>query len=195
MIQQYCLASLSSWLSSTSISHHYLLLHIPSIRLSSVSSSPRSGIAPQSPNSRSQPLSLPGYQRSCLGHVWLWQGLILIPFTAIDQLFHSQLWMFLLWLRQLPQCRDWTPASVPPPAESKSSPTNTPVFHLVPLSYKVLSSSIYLFSTGQVLLSTLSWCSACTCVSEGVFLMYPWREIYSMSTYSCTIPLSPWKEF
>ena len=41
-----------------------------------------------------------------------------------------------------------------------------------------------LFSTGQVLLSSLSWCSACTSVSEAVFLMYPWREMYSTSTYS-----------
>ena len=30
----------------------------------------------------------------------------------------------------------------------------------------------------------LSWCSACTSVSEGVFLLYPWREMYTMSTYS-----------
>ena len=29
-----------------------------------------------------------------------------------------------------------------------------------------------LFSAGQVLLSALSWCSACTSVSDGVFLMY-----------------------
>ena len=36
--------------------------------------------------------------------------------------------MFLLWLRQLPRCGDWTPASVPPRAEGRSSPTNTPVF-------------------------------------------------------------------
>ena len=35
------------------------------------------------------------------------------------------------------------------------------------------------FSSGQGLLSTLSWCPACTSVSEGVFLMYPWREMYS----------------
>ena len=47
------------------------------------------------------------------------------------------------------------------------------------------------FSTGQVLLSTLSWCCACTSMSDGVFLMYPWREIYSMSTYSSTILFSP----
>ena len=33
------------------------------------------------------------------------------------------------------------------------------------------------FSTGQVLLSTLSWCSVCTSVFEGVFLMCLWREL------------------
>ena len=40
----------------------------------------------------------------------------------------------------------------------------------------VLPSFVWLymfFSTGQVLLSALSWRSACTSVSEGVFLMYP----------------------
>ena len=47
------------------------------------------------------------------------------------------------------------------------------------------------FSTGQVLLSALSWCSAYTSVSEGVFLVYLWREMYSSSTYSSTILLSP----
>ena len=35
--------------------------------------------------------------------------------------------MFLLWLRQLPWCEAWTPASVPPPDEGRSRPTNTPV--------------------------------------------------------------------
>ena len=44
-----------------------------------------------------------------------------------------------------------------------------------------LPSPIF-FSSGQVLLSALSWWSASTSVSEGVFLMYPWREMYSMST-------------
>ena len=46
---------------------------------------------------------------------------------------------------------------------------------------------LYIFSAAQVLLSTLSWCSGCTSVSEGEFLMYPWREMYSTSTYSCAI--------
>ena len=49
------------------------------------------------------------------------------------------------------------------------------------------------FSTGQVLLSALSWCSACTSVSEGVFLLYLWREMYSTSSYSSTILFSPWE--
>ena len=46
------------------------------------------------------------------------------------------------------------------------------------------------FSAGQVLLSTLSWCSACTSMSEGVFMKYPWREMYCMSTYSSAILFS-----
>ena len=47
------------------------LPHIPSIHLSAVNSSPRPGTAPQSPNSSSQLLHLPGDQRSCPGYVRL----------------------------------------------------------------------------------------------------------------------------
>ena len=87
----------------------------------------------------------------------------------------------------MPRCGDWTPASVPPPAKDMSSHTNTPVFP--PSSFILLSFSWFyiFFSSGQVLLSTLSWCSACTSVSEGVLLMYLWREMYSTSTYSSAI--------
>jgi len=46
------------------------------------------------------------------------------------------------------------------------------------------------FSTGQVLLSPVSWCSVCTSVSECVFLMYPWREMYSTPTCSSAILFS-----
>ena len=53
-----------------------------------------------------------------------------------------------------------------------------------------LTTDIFFF-TGYVLLSTLSSCSACTSVSEGAFLMYPWREMYSTSTYSFAILFSP----
>ena len=83
------------------------------------------------------------------------------------------------------------PDSVPPPTEGRSSPTNTPVFP--PSSFILPSFGWFsvVFSTGQVLLSALSWCSACTSASEGVFLMYPWRERYSTSTCSFTILFSP----
>ena len=44
-------------------------------------------------------------------------------------------------------CPMWgsDPASVPPPAEGRSSPTNAPVFPLVPSSYRVLGGSMYSF--------------------------------------------------
>ena len=81
------------------------------------------------------------------------------------------------------------PASVPPSTESRSSPTYT----VCPSSSFILLSFAWFyifFSTGQVLLSALSWCSAFTSVSEGVFLMYPWGEMYSTSTYSSAILFS-----
>ena len=100
--------------------------------------------------------------------------------------------MFLLWLGQLPCCGDQTPASVPPPAEAMSSPTNTPVF--LPSSFILLSLAWFyiFFSSGQVLLSTLDvGVLACTSVPEGVFLRYPCRKMYSTSTYSSAILFSP----
>ena len=92
MMQQYLLASMAAWLSSTGISHHKLLPHTPSIHFSTVNSSPHLGIAPQSLNSSSQPLHLLGDLPPCLGYVWLWQGLSdsLSIEAVIDQLFHSQ---------------------------------------------------------------------------------------------------------
>ena len=95
--------------------------------------------------------------------------------------------MFLLWLRQLPRCGDRTLASVLPPTEGKASPPNTPIS---PPSSFVLPSFVWVsifLSTGQVLLSALSWCSACTSGSEGAFLMHPWGEMYSTSTYCSAI--------
>ena len=64
-------ASMAAWLSSTGISHHSLLPHIPSICLSTVNSSPHRGVVPQSLNSGLQPLHLLGDLRLCLGYVWL----------------------------------------------------------------------------------------------------------------------------
>ena len=98
--------------------------------------------------------------------------------------------MFLRCVRQLPCCGARTPASVPLPTEGKSSPTNTPVFP--PSSFILLSFEWFyiFFSAGQVLLATLSCCSACTSVSEGAFLMDLWREMYSMFTYSSILLFS-----
>ena len=95
--------------------------------------------------------------------------------------------MFLLWLREVPRCGDWTHASVPPPAKGRSRPTITPAFShssLVLLSFPWV---FIFFSPGHILLSVLNWCSACTSVSEGIFLMYPWREMYSTFTYFSAI--------
>ena len=63
------------------------------------------------------------------------------------------------------------------------------LFPLVPSSYWDLRGSVYSLPPGQVLLSALSCCSACASVSEGIFLMYPWREMYS--TPSSAILFSP----
>ena len=90
MTQQYHLASMAAQLSSTGISHHNLLPHISSICLSTVNSSPRPWVAPQSLSS-SFPLCLPEDLSPCPEYVWLRQGLsdshsIL---AATDQPFHS----------------------------------------------------------------------------------------------------------
>ena len=78
-----------------------------------------------------------------------------------------------------------------PTAEGRSSPTNTLVF---PPSSFILPNFAWFyifFSTHQVLLYALSWHCACSSLSDGVFLMYPWREMYSMSTCSFLFSLFP----
>ena len=78
-----------------------------------------------------------------------------------------------------------------PTHQGQVQSTNSPVFLL---SFFILPGFVWFyifFSTGQALLSSLSWCSACTSVSEGVFLTYPWREMYSTSTSSSAIFKSP----
>ena len=80
-------------LSSTGISHHSLLAHIPStvspsLRLSAVNSSPRPGIAPESLNSSSQLLRFPGDLLPCPGYVWLQQGLSESHSTGVNENSH-----------------------------------------------------------------------------------------------------------
>ena len=145
--QQYRLASMAAPLSSTGISLHSLLPHIPCIGLPIVNSSPSLGIAPQSLNSNSQPLCLPGDLVPVRGVCGCGEDclMILIPFRL------PQISCFTLSLKCFSSdsfsCPDVgiRPASVPPPAEGMSRPTITPVFPLVPSSYQVLHGFIYSF--------------------------------------------------
>ena len=178
-----------AWLSSTGISHHNLLPHIPSICLSTVNSSLHPGIHPQSLNSSSQPCV---FQGTCIP-VWGVHGcskasLILIPFRL------PQLSCFTLSFKGFSSDSDNCPdVGIGPllqfPHLLRARPVLLTLLFHPPSSFILLSFAWFyiFFSTGQVLLSTLSGCSACTSVSEGVFLMYPWREMYSTSTYSSAI--------
>ena len=156
--------------------------------ISTVNSSPSPGIAPQFLNSSSQPLHLLG---TC-SPVWGMYGcgkdcLILIHLgshrsaVSLSALNVSPLTQIIAPMWGSDSCFS------SPTHKGRSSSTDTPVFP--PNSFILLSFawSYIFFSAGQVLLSTLSWCSACTSVCEDVFLMYPWRKMYSMSTYTSTI--------
>ena len=85
MTQQYRLASMAAWLSSTSISHHSLLPHIPLVCLSAVNSSPCHGIAPQSLTPTS---SFCAFQGTCVPIQGTYSCgkdcLILIPFRLLQ---------------------------------------------------------------------------------------------------------------
>ena len=153
--QQNHLTSTAAWLSSTGISHHSLLPRIPFISLSSINSSPHPGITPQSPNSASLSGVCMAAARtvSFSFHLGCHRSAISLSALNISPLTQT---IALMW--------DQTPASVLPPTKGKQS-ANPPVF---PLSSFILPSfaGFYIFhSTGQVL-STVSWCSASTSVSE-----------------------------
>ena len=188
MTQQYHLAFMAAWLSSTGISHHNLFLPLPSICLSTVNSSPHAEITLCSPNS--QLLCLPGDLRPCPGMFHSSKDcLILIPFRL------PQISSFTLSLKCFSSDSDNCPNVVRLllqfPHQLRAGPVLlTRLFFTS--SFILLSFAWFyiFFSAGQVLLSGLSWCSACTSVSEGVFLMHPWREMYSTFTYSSTIMFS-----
>ena len=160
--QQCCLAPMDVQLSSTGVSHHSLSPHTTLICLSAVNSSPYPGIAPQSLNSSSQSLHLPGDWCPFWGMYGCSKDcMILIPFR-LPQIAVSLKALNVSPLIQTiaPMCGARTPASVPPPTKGRSSPTNNSVF--CPSSFIIPSFAWFyiLFSTGQVLLSTVSWCSA-----------------------------------
>ena len=115
---------------------------------------------------------------------------ILIPFRLPQiSCFTLSLGCFSSVLDSCPDVRIWPLFQFPHP------PGAGPVLLTLLFSVCFLHPSefcmLYIFfSSGQVLLPALCWCSARSFVSEGVFLMYLWREIYSMSAYSSTILFS-----
>ena len=141
------LASMAAWLSSTGISFHNLLPHIPLIHLSAVNSSPRPGIAPQSLNSSSQTLRLPGDQHSCLEYVWLWQGLSDSHSTqvAIDSCFTLSLKCFFSISDNCPDVAIGPLLQFPHPLRASPVLLTLLFSPLVPSSYRVLCGSIYSF--------------------------------------------------
>ena len=150
MTQQYHLASMAAQLSSTCISHHNLLPHIPSISLSIVKSSPCPGVVPRSLNFTSQPLRLLGNLRLCLGHVCMHVSskdcLILILFRL------PQISCFSLSLECSSSDSDNCPdAGIGPLLQFRHQSKAGPVlqtllfFSLVPSSYRVLHDSIHSF--------------------------------------------------
>ena len=116
--------------------------------------------------------------------------LVLTPFrqSQISCFTLQQPQILPLCLQRLPQFGDLTPASVP------LTPGAGPVLLILLFSPSFLCPAefwIYIFlSSDQGLLSALSWCSARSSASEGVFLMYPRREMYSTSTYFSAILFS-----
>ena len=124
-----------------------LLPHIPSIRLSTVNGSPHPGIAPQSLNSSSPPLCLPGNQHSCWGiYVCGKDCLILILYRL------PQISCFTLSLKCFSSDSDDCPdVGIGPllqfPHLLRAGPILLTLlfFPLVPSSYQVLHGAIYFF--------------------------------------------------
>ena len=165
-------------------SPHSLLLHLPSICLSTVNSSPHPGIAPQSLNSSSQLLCLLGDLLPCLGYAWLRQGLsILIPFRL------PQISCFTLSLKCSSSDSDNCPdVGIGPLLQFPHPPRAGPIlltllfFPLAPLSYRVLCGFICTFPMVRYsfrLSAGVPHALLCICGE------------YSTSTYSSALLFSP----
>ena len=134
---------MAAWLSSTGISHHDLLPHIPSLCVSAVNSSPHPGIAPQSLRSTSQLLPPPGDQCSCLVYGCGKACLILIPFRL------PQISCFSL--KCFSDSESCPTVGIGPllqfPHPLRAGPVLLTLLFspLVPSSYQVLCDSIYSF--------------------------------------------------
>ena len=139
MTQQYRLASIAAWLSSTGFSHHSLLPLIAWIHFSTGNSSPRPGIAPAP--------SLCAFQGTCIPVLGMYgcgkDCLILIPFRL------PQISCLTLSLKCFPSDSDNCPdVGLGPllhfPHLLRAGPVllTLLLFPLVPSSYRVLHSSM-----------------------------------------------------
>ena len=160
---------------------------IPLICLSTVNSSPSPGIVPPSPNTSSKLLCLLGDLCPCVCGVFGCgeDCLILIQFKL------PQISWFTLSLKCFSSDPDsCSHVTIGHLLQFSHPPRAGPVlltllfFPLVPSSYWDLWFDIF-FSTDQVLLSTLNWCSANTSVSEGVFLMYVEQDVFHIHLPLC----------
>ena len=161
MTQQYRLASMAAWLPSTGISHGNLHPHIPSIHPSTAKHQPSPWDCSTIPKLQF-PAAAPSRRPIFLS------GVRMAAARTVSFSFHLGCHSSAVSLSALNVSPPLTqtiapmwgsdPASVPPPAEGRSSPTNTPVF---PPSSFILPSFawFYIFySAGQLLLSQLVLC-------------------------------------
>ena len=103
--------------------------------------------------------------------------------TLTGQLLHSPTVSVLhLCRKHLPSHAALSLLQFPTP---DADPVLLTVLFFCPASFVLLNVACFyiFFSSGQV----LSWRSARSSGSGGVFLMYPWREMYSTCTYSSAI--------
>ena len=138
---------MAAWLSSTVISYHSLLPHIPSVHLSAVNNSSHPGIAPQSLSSSSQLLHLLGHLLPCPGYIWLRRGLLIL---IVFRLPHIS--CFTLSLKYFSSDSDNCPdveigplLQFPCPPRAGSGLVPLLFFPLVPSPYQVLHGSICSF--------------------------------------------------
>ena len=151
MTQQVHIASTAAWLSSTGISQHNLLPHIPLIHLTLVNRSPCPGIAPLSLNSGSQLLGLVWDLHPCLGYVCRGKDyLILIPFrlSQISCFTHS-LKCFSSDANSCSEVGIKLLLQLPHSLRAGQVLLTLLFFPLLPSSYWVFCGSIYSFLAGQ----------------------------------------------
>ena len=103
--------------------------------------------------------------------------------TLTGQLLHFPTVLVLQLCRKyLPSCAALSLPQFPIP---DADPLLLTLFFFCPPSFVLLSVAWFytFFSSGQV----LSWCSARSSVSGGIFLMYPWREMYSSAIVDLSV--------